>query len=144
MIWGGCPRKPAQALPFEQVFGNTEIVVWLFPAFHALETWRITAPQIRDRLHRIEPRSPNSRPGVMTGRIEPRSPDGLPAGTRPQWSSYVLPFGPRIHWLECALHTGRFFTSCVIRPGVHTTGSPQDPGWLLMSFSARSNRGTGL
>ena len=35
-----------------------------FSSVSCLETWRIPVPRIRDRLHRIEPCSPNSRPGV--------------------------------------------------------------------------------
>ena len=62
---GAC-KMPAESLPTAPQLGDTEIVVRLFPVFHALETWRITVPQIRDRLHRIEPRSPNSLPGVPT------------------------------------------------------------------------------
>ena len=64
-----------------------------FSSVSCLETWRIPVPRIRDWLHRIEPRSPNSRPGVETGRIEPRSPDGRPGGhIRSGWS--VSRFGP--------------------------------------------------
>ena len=34
-----------------------------FSSVSCLETWRIPVPRIRDRLHRIEPRSPDGRPG---------------------------------------------------------------------------------
>ena len=45
-----------------------------FSSVSCRETWRVPVPRIRDRLHRIEPRSPNSRPGV-----------------RPEGSSLALP-----------------------------------------------------
>ena len=35
-----------------------------FSSVSCLETWRIPVPRIQDRLHRIEPCSPNSHPGV--------------------------------------------------------------------------------
>ena len=45
-----------------------------FSSVSCRETWRVLVPRTRDRLNRIEPRSPSSRPGVV--------PEGL---------SYALP-----------------------------------------------------
>ena len=65
-----------------------------FSSVSCLETWRIPVPQIRDRLHRIELRSPNSHPGDRIGRIEPRSPDGSPRRTHSQRLERLCRFGP--------------------------------------------------
>ena len=55
-----------------------------FSSVSCRETWRIPVPRIRDRLHRIEPSLSKQPPRGQTGRIEPRSPDGRPGGTDSQ------------------------------------------------------------
>ena len=54
-----------------------------FSSVSCLETWRIRVPRIRDRLHRIEPRSPNSRPGVRPEGLSLALPMVSPEGQAP-------------------------------------------------------------
>ena len=64
-----------------------------FSSVSCLETWRIPVPRIRDRLHRIEPCSPNSRPGVEPEGLSLALPMVRPGGhIRSGWS--VSRFGP--------------------------------------------------
>ena len=82
-----------------------------FSSVSCLETWRIPVPRIRDRLHRIEPRSPNSRPGVRPEGLSLALPTVRPGGhIRSGWSGSVAS-APRTPWSECALCPGRFLTS---------------------------------
>ena len=50
-----CPRPVSQLI--------LQLLSGFFPAFPALENWRVHIPRTRDRLQRVEPRSPNSCPG---------------------------------------------------------------------------------
>ena len=52
-----------------------------FSSVSCLETWRIPVPRIRDRLHRIEPCSPNSHPGVEPERLSLALPKAAPEDT---------------------------------------------------------------
>ena len=81
-----------------------------FSSVSCLETWRIPVPRIRDRLHRIEPRSPNSRPGVRPEGLSLALPMAAPEDTFAAVGA-SLASAPRTPWSECALHTGRFLTS---------------------------------
>ena len=81
-----------------------------FSSVSCLETWRIPVPRIRDRLHRIEPCSPNSRPGVEPEGLSLALPKAAPEDTFAA-VGVSLASAPRTPWLECALHTGRFLTS---------------------------------
>ena len=66
--------------------------------------------QIEDRLHRIEPCSPNSRPGVEPEGLSRALPMVAPEDTFAAVGA-SLASAPRTPWSECALHTGRFLTS---------------------------------
>ena len=81
-----------------------------FSSVSCLETWRIPVSRIRDRLHRIEPRSPNSRPGVRPEGLSLALPMVAPEDTFAAVGA-SLASAPRTPWSECALHTGRFLTS---------------------------------
>ena len=82
-----------------------------FSSVSCLETWRIPVPRIRDRLHRIEPRSPNSHPGDRIDGLSLALPTVRPGGhIRSGWNGSVAS-APRTPWSACALHTGRFLTS---------------------------------
>ena len=81
-----------------------------FSSVSCLETWRIPVPRIRDRLHRIEPCSPNSRPGVEPEGLSLALPMVAPEDTFAAVGA-SLASAPRTPWSECALHTGRFLTS---------------------------------
>ena len=81
-----------------------------FSSVSCLETWRIPVPRIRDRLHRIEPCSPNSRPGVRPEGLSLALPMAAPEDTFAAVGA-SLASAPRTPWSECALHTGRFLTS---------------------------------
>ena len=81
-----------------------------FSSVSCLETWRISVPRIRDRLHRIEPCSPNSRPGVEPEGLSLALPKAAPEDTFAAVGA-SLASAPRTPWSECALHTGRFLTS---------------------------------
>ena len=81
-----------------------------FSSVSCLETWRIPVPRIRDRLHRIEPCSPNSRPGVETEGLSLALPMVAPEDTFAAVGA-SLASAPQTPWSECALHTGRFLTS---------------------------------
>ena len=52
-----------------------------FSSVSCLETWRIPVPRIRDRLHRIEPCSPNSHPGVRPEGLSLALPKATPEDT---------------------------------------------------------------
>ena len=54
-----------------------------FSSVSCLETWRIPVHRIRDRLHRIEPCSPNSRPGVRPEGLSLALPKVAPVGQTP-------------------------------------------------------------
>ena len=81
-----------------------------FSSVSCLETWRIPVPRIRDRLHRIEPCSPNSRPGVRPEGLSLALPMVAPEDTFAAVGA-SLASAPRTPWSECTLHTGRFSTS---------------------------------
>ena len=81
-----------------------------FSSVSCLETWRIPVPRIRDRLHRIEPCSPNSRPGVEPEGLSLALPMVAPEDTFAAVGA-SLASAPRTPWSECALHTGRFLAS---------------------------------
>ena len=81
-----------------------------FSSVSCLETWRIPVPRIRDRLHRIEPCSPNSRPGVRPEGLSLALPMAAPEDTFAAVGA-SLASAPRTPWSECAPHTGRFLTS---------------------------------
>ena len=81
-----------------------------FSSVSCLETWRIPVPRIRDRLHRIEPCSPNSRPGVRPEGLSLALPTAAPEDTFAAVGA-SLASAPRTLWSECALHTDRFLTS---------------------------------
>ena len=89
-----------------------------FSSVSCLETWRIPVPRIRDRLHRIEPRSPNSHPGVRPEGLSFALPKATPEDTFAAVGASLAsaprtpPYRVRCRlWSECALHTGRFLTS---------------------------------
>ena len=81
-----------------------------FSSVSCLETWRIPVPRIRDRLHRIEPCSPNSRPGVEPEGLSLALPMVAPEDTFAAVGA-SLASAPRTPWSECALRPGRFLTS---------------------------------
>ena len=93
-----------------------------FSSVSCLETWRIPVPRIRDRLHRIEPCSPNSRPGVEPEGLSLALPMAAPEDTFAAVGA-SLASAPRTPWSECALHTSRFLTSAA---------------WSLWSLAAAS------
>ena len=83
---GDCPRSPSpcgasgararptgagrrSTTPAGRGLGGSSsvrVIIGLVSGFSRVscrETWRVPVPRIRDRLHRIEPRSPEGRPG---------------------------------------------------------------------------------
>ena len=101
---------PVRGLPFGRFVRAIIDSVSGFSSVSCLETWRIPVPRIRDRLHRIEPCSPNSRPGVEPEGLSLALPKAAPEDTFAAVGA-SLASAPRTPWLECALHTGRFLTS---------------------------------
>ena len=79
-----------------------------FSSVSCLETWRIPVHRIRDRLHRIEPRSPNSRPGVRPEGLSLALPKVAPEDTFDSGWSASRASAPRTPWSECAPHPGSF------------------------------------
>ena len=94
-----------------------------FSSVSCLETWRIPVPRIRDRLHRIEPCSPNSRPGVRPEGLSLALPKAAPEDTfAAVGASLLRPLGHLGRSAPCTLAgssrlrhgscgTGRSFTT---------------------------------
>ena len=111
-----------------------------FSSVSCLETWRIPVPRIRDRLHRIEPCSPNSRPGVRPEGLSLALPMAAPEDTFAAVGA-SLASAPRTPWSECALHTGRFPHVCGMVPVEMVAASPRaglplQAGWPLPLHAA--------
>ena len=105
---------------------NTEIVIRLFPEFPALETWRISVPRIRDRLHRIEPCSPDGRPGGTPAFPLREVVQGLSLALLKAASEVGTPCPECV--LRFVLWTSRLGCACLLQTGPALRPSPNAYG----------------